>query len=247
MSEVLQSSDNHFEFDKNVWLKQLDEQLDIEKQDVSAKSTYSPSDESLSLWLDTTIQPNAFVTILMPYTPGVRPTERRRVRDHKFYLNLWTRKAEAALWGKSSLNIANNSDRCLYFFVMETIRQDWFRDGKPRKFPHFHALCRMPARPMLVERKTGMLPIVERCGVLQAALGEASRTTPEPYARRHSCDRMRGADILVKPYVGLNHARYIFKQLKPYYCEHWTEPLGGHGCLGPAGLLRDHEMFILPG
>ena len=182
-------------------------------------------------------RPNAFVTLLLPFTPGYQPLKGRRVRDHQFYLNLWTRKAEAALWGKSVLHIENHDDRCLFLFVQETIRQDWTKNGKPQKLTHYHALCRMPARPMLEERQRGMLSAEERCARLQAALVGVSKATPEPYAKS-TLDSLRGADILVKPYLP-EHAPYMFKQMKPRYREHWKERPDD-------ALRRDHGLFILP-
>ena len=214
------------------------EKLDLELGDERLVRPCEPTDAALSAWIDDVIRPNAFVTVLLPYTPGLRPKEDRRVRDHQFYLSLWTRKAEAALWGASTLRLDNYSDRCLFFFTRETIRQDWTHDGALKKFTHYHAAGRMPARPMLIERETGLLPTAERCRLLQAALVDASKGTPEPYAKDVTLP-FSGADILVEPYAGPQHAKYIFKQLRPYFSEHWTESLEGP-------LLRDHETFILP-
>jgi hypothetical protein len=188
------------------------------------------------MWMNNTVHPNAFVTLLLPYAAGC--LKRRRVRDHQFYLNLWTRTAEAALWGKSALRVENHDDRCLFLFVQETIRQDWTKNGKPQKLTHYHALCRLPARPMLEERERGMLSTEDRCARLQAALVEASKATPEPYAKTLTLDSLRGADIQVQPYRP-EHALYIFKQTKPRFREHWKERPDDV-------LLRDHGLFVLP-
>jgi hypothetical protein len=91
---------------------------------------------------------------------------------------------------------------------------------------------------MLEERERGMLSSEERCARLQAALIDASKTTPEPYAKNLALDILRGADIQVQPYRP-EHAPYIFKQMQPQYREHWTERPDD-------ALLRDHGLFILP-
>ncbi len=211
---------------------------ETETQERSKVSTFKPSDAALSTWINDTVRPNAFITLLLPFTPGYRTADRRRVRDHQFYLNLWTRTAEAALWGKSAFRIENHDDRCLFLFVQETIRQAWTKDGTPQKLTHYHASCRMPARPMIIERGRGILSIEERGALLQTALIDASKATPEPYAKNLSRDSLRGADIQVQPYRP-EHAPYIFKQLRPRFREHWTERLDDT-------LLRDHGLFILP-
>jgi hypothetical protein len=171
-------------------------------------------------------------------------------RPHEFYLSLWTRTAEATLWGKSALRISDYADRCLWMFVHETARQDWsnrFGDGKPRKLHHYHALLRMPSfsfafrgksRLMMEEQRLGRrFRIGDRCARMQDALIAASRRTPEPYASS-ALDNLRGADIDVRPYRP-EHTPYIFKQLHPRFREHWTELL-------PDALLRDHGLMILP-
>lgn len=219
-------------------LEDLDRELAAERQEHRTASTCKPSGAALSTWINNTVRPNAFVTVLLPFTPGYQPVKGRRVRDHQFYLNLWTRTAEVSLWGKSALRVDNYEDRCLFLFVQETIRQDWTNNGKPQKLTHYHALCRMPARPMLEERERGMLSTEERCARLQAALVGVSKATPEPYAKNLSLDSLRGANIQVKPYRP-EHAPYIFKQMQPRFQEHWTERPDD-------ALLRDHGLFILP-
>lgn len=222
---------------RSTCLQELDRRLAVEQQEHRAASTCKSSAVALSTWINNTLRPNAFVTLLLPFTAGHQPVKGRRVRDHQFYLNLWTRTAEAALWGKTALFVDNYDDRCLFLFVQETIRQDWMKNGKSQKLTHYHALCRMPARPMLEERDRGMLSTEERCARLQAALVEASKTTPEPYAKS-TLDSLRGANIQVKPYRP-EHAPYIFKQMQPRYREHWKERPDD-------ALLRDHGLFVLP-
>jgi hypothetical protein len=221
-----------------AWAEELNRHLEDERQKRRTASTYEGSAAALSAWIDSSIRPTAFVTLLLPFTPGYRTASDRGVRDHQFYLNLWTRKTEAELWGASALRIQNHQDRCLFLVVRETVRQDWMHDGTLHKFTHYHAPCRMPARPMLVEQERGMLPITERCALLQSALIEASKTTPAPYAKKSSLDRLRGADIQVQPYRS-DHATYMFKQLSPMFREHWIERLADP-------LVRDHELFVLP-
>jgi hypothetical protein len=200
--------------------------------------------DAKATWIDFTVRPNAFVTILMPI--------RKTPRPHEFYLSLWTRHAEAALWGRRALDVSTYSDRCLWLFVRETIRQDWrkkYSDGKPRELVHYHGLLRMPtftfcgfrgrAHLMQEERPAGrMLSMSERRSRMQAALIEASKRTPEPYAQS-PLDALRGADIDVRAYHP-DHVPYMFKQLSPRFREHWTEQQADYT------LLRDHELFILP-
>lgn len=195
-------------------------------------------------WIDSTVRPNAFVTILMPVTRTPRP--------HEFYLSLWTRQAEAALWGRHALDVNTYAERCLWFFVHETICQDWgnrYKDGKPRKLHHYHGLLRMPGfsfdgyhgrkHPMLDERRAGtMFSMPERRKRMQAALIEASKRTPEPYATS-PLGALRGADIDVRQYHH-KHVPYMFKQLSPRFREHWTEQQTDYT------LLRDHGLVILP-
>jgi hypothetical protein len=190
------------------------------------------TDEAFAAWIDQEIRPNAFVTILMPSAAE---------RDPMFYLSLVTRKAEAALWGQSALHVSNYDDRCLWMFVAETIRQSFQKSGnvKPTKLRHYHGLLRMPTRPMLIEQGNKMLTTSERCQRLQDALIEATTRTPKPFATGSSLDRLRGADILAEPYRSDVHSKYVFKQLRPRFREHWTERLDGP-------LLRDHGLLILP-
>lgn len=188
---------------------------------------------NIQRWIEDTVRPNAFVTILMPVSRTPRP--------HEFYLSVWTRHAEATLWGKSALHVSNYHDRCLWFFVHETINDQ----GKGLKLHHYHALLRMPGfsyaykgtrRPMLEERRIGrMLPLPGRCLRMQDALAAATKKTPEPFRTNGN---LRTADITVLPYRP-EHAPYVFKQLKPWYREHWIERTEGTP-------LQEHGLFILP-
>ena len=103
-------------------LEELDRQRETKTQERSKVSTDKRSEAALSMWINDTVRPNAFVTLLLPFTPGYRTAEPRRVRDHQFYLNLWTRTAEAALWGKSAFRVENHDDRCLFLFVQCHLR-----------------------------------------------------------------------------------------------------------------------------
>lgn len=206
--------------------------------------TMHESTAAKKTWIDSTVRPNAFVTILMPVTRTPRP--------HEFYLSLWTRQAEAALWGRHALDVSTYAERCLWFFVHETICQDWGNrsmDGKPRKLHHYHGLLRMPtfsfrgfrgrAHLMHEEGQVGrMFSIPERRARMQTALIEASKRTPEPYAQS-PLDALRGADIDVRAYHP-DHVPYMFKQLSPRFREHSTEQQTDYT------LLRDHGLIILP-
>ena len=199
----------------------------------------SPADHQghmLAEWIDRDIRPEAFITILLPFIAGVRPHEQRRVRDHQFYLNLWTRKAENTLWGASAVRLTDYHDRCLFFFMPETICQQWRGENGTRGLQHYHGVCRFPDRPMREEHAGAHLSPEQRCGRLQTALIDASKTTPEPYAT-HPRDRLRGANIDVRPYRS-EHAPYLFKQLHRRFSHHWTERADG--------LQTDSGLLIFP-
>jgi hypothetical protein len=173
--------------------------------------------------------PDALVTILLPRTRGVR--------DHKIALSLWTRIAEWKLWGRSTGRIQSFDDRCVWFFVRETITTEPGEADTPAPI-HYHALLRFPNRPMRNERIAGR-PFTreERCQAMQGALIEASRITPEHCTSRG----VLGADIDVKAIenIDLRPARYLFKQWNPRYHRHWDErPVDQ--------LMRDSGLFILP-
>jgi hypothetical protein len=163
----------------------------------------------LATWINDAT-PNGFGTMLLPLADPVR------VREHSFYVSLWTRQAECALWGHSALTIRNYADRVLWFVVQEISG-----DG----LVHYHTCFRMPERPMKVERTVGTLPVAERCALMQDALVDASRRTPEPFASS-PLDDLRGADILVKPYKP-SDVTYSLKQ----------RPLDRHD---------PNSLFILP-
>ena len=84
-----------------------------------------------------------------------------------------------------------------------------------------------------------MLTPEERCQRMQDALIEASKRTMKPFRTGSYVNVLRGADILVGAYRSKRHPKYIFKQLRRSFSEHWTEQLDGP-------LLRDHGLFILP-
>jgi hypothetical protein len=92
---------------------------------------------------------------------------------------------------------------------------------------------------MVEERRAGkMFSMPERRARIQAALIDASKRTPEPYATS-PLDALRGADIDVRSYHP-DHVPYMFKQLSPRFREHWTEQQTDYT------LLNDHGLFILP-
>ena len=192
----------------------------------------SPAICAISKWIDRDIRPDFLATFVMPFT--------QKEHDPRFYLSLCTRKAEAALFGQSSLHIKNYDDRCLWFCVNEISKGRLSHAGNGLRLNHWHAVGRFPLgtperRLMLHERNHGRLSLEERCEAMERALVAASETTPGAFA-------MRGfpsfADIDVRPYHSV-HAAYIFKESGPMYSDYWSEAL-----TGPVG--RDHGLFILP-
>lgn len=43
---------------------------------------------TLPEWINKDIRPDVFLTVLLPYTPGIRAQDRRGVRDYEFYVSL---------------------------------------------------------------------------------------------------------------------------------------------------------------
>lgn len=170
--------------------------------------------DELAKWIDSA-NPEGFVTIPMPIT------DESRARPHSFYLKLWALQAERALWGTSAQRVRNPDDRLRWFFVKEK---------KADGMVHWHAACCFPKRPMKIERERGMLPLAERCALLQRTLIRLSKRTPQPY-RQHApgamaqreverhvgagsslLHDMRGNDIQVIPFEHPHHANYMVKQ-----------------------------------
>jgi hypothetical protein len=152
---------------------------------------------ALTTWIHDTVRPDMFGTFLIPI--------RRNSRDPQFYLSLWTRQAEAALFGARSLHISTYEGRCLWLMVNETGRECSNRSAEGLTLNHFHALGRFPRsspaaiggrRPMIEERESPRpLTRSERCARMEQALKEASRRTPEAY-RADTLRPLDGADML---------------------------------------------------
>lgn len=205
--------------DRSTFLADLAKRLDDERdererlRDTDTAAVDQLHAETMD-WIEQQIRPNAFVTVVLPV--------KRNARDHQFYLKLWTREAERALWGPSALRIRNHADRCLWLFVHQTITKRDLTNpkSKPIPFHHYHGLLRMPrfshqfrghSRPMLKETKCQrMLPLTERCSLMQDALIAASKRTPQPYVDS-AVDHLRGADIDVRAYYS-GHPTYAFRE-----------------------------------
>lgn len=130
--------------------------------------------------------PDAFVTINLPN----KPNGLKRVRDHAFYLNCWTRAAEATLLGPRTLKIADFDRRIVWLFR---------REISPDDLTHYHAVVKFPLdRPWRDEQDSWSN--VTRCERLQSALRIASSRTPEPFIRKNGY-QPSAADVDVRPYA----------------------------------------------
>ena len=100
-------------------------------------------------WVDETICPTGFVTILMPH--AVVEDEQRTSavpRDPLFYIRLLTKCAEDILWSKSARHLRKQDDRCLWIGTRELNIEPDATGTLTSKFLHFHFLLRLPTRPM---------------------------------------------------------------------------------------------------
>ena len=163
--------------------------------DAVSSTTYT---QAFKDWMKD-LQPNAFVTINLPHE-----LNRRRVpRDAQFHLNLWTRAAEAKVLGPRTLKDADYNRRIVWLFR---------REVAPDGLVHYHGIAKFPAARAWRHESTSA-DLADRCGRLRDTLMRASRRTPEPYATS-VIDRMRGADIDVRPFDGEHdHAGYLLKGL----------------------------------
>jgi hypothetical protein len=149
-------------------------------------------------WLDRW-KPHAFVTVNLPHEQ-----DKLRVKhDPEFYLNCWTRCAEADVLGARSLKIADYSRRIVWMF-----RREVASDG----LTHYHGPAWLPLGRAWRGETPGRYSISERCERLELALKSASSRTPEPYAPKDTF-LPTAADILVIPFNNTerDHAGYMLK------------------------------------
>lgn len=189
--------------------------------------------------------PDAFVTINLPH-------ERYRPRDPLFYLNYWTRSAEADVLGPRTLKLPDYDRRIVWMFR---------REVAPDELIHYHGIVRFPPnREWRHERTAGVQDLAVRCKRLQDALKAASAITPEPFTKpssavlRSQLDRLKKvialrprlvkknqppqqrqpvtspstpptqtADIDVRPFDAVHHAPYLLKGLWRFVPEAVTD------------------------
>jgi hypothetical protein len=161
-------------------------------------------------WMDAW-KPHAFVTINLPHE-----TDRLRVKhDPEFYLNCWTRCAEAQVLGPRTRKIADYSRRIVCMFR---------REVAPDGLIHYHGPAWFPmARPWRDE-KDGRYSVSLRCERLELALRIASSRTPEPFTPKDGY-LPNTADILVIPFNNSerDHAGYMLKGMWRYVPEWVTD------------------------
>ncbi len=196
-------------------------------------ATVNPSFPDLFRDWMLTLQPHAFATIVTPYRQSSGERSER-------LLEPWTEQTERALWGPSALRIARIDDRCLWIFVAETVARRFRHVPQNREtLHHFHALVRLPSRPMRDEHQQGRIfSLQERCACLQRALFDAiDGGVPGRVARR------RPANILVLPCRNdeqiAARAKYMLKESQTPLRPRWQERVAG-------GLCSEHGLIVLP-
>jgi hypothetical protein len=194
-----QTADNNIELDPDgLWTAGLIEFLTEHRPEIYAPLSAAAYKTEFKKWMEAWM-PHAFVTINLPHEG-----HRRRVsRDAQFYLNLWTRRAEAAVLGPRTLKRADYAHRIVWILR---------REEAPDGLIHYHGIVKFPPGRAW-KGETGLAHSdSERCQRLQEVLREVSRRTPEPYANS-LLDRALGADIDVRPIDVERHAPYLLKGL----------------------------------
>lgn len=218
----------------SLWDKLFFEFLEGHRPDIYGPINTSGYKRAFNKWMKDW-KPDAFVTVNLPHERH----RHRMLRDAQFYLNLWTRRAEAAVLGTRTLKDADYERRLVWLF-----RREEAADG----LIHYHGIVKFPAgRPWESESGAAIYDPAERCQRLQDALKRASARTPEPFTmkfptrvtpalQRPISSRPRlvkkseppreptpfamtrqppreSADIDVRPYDLVYHAPYLLKGL----------------------------------
>jgi hypothetical protein len=171
--EERQKTDSRMKLDPDeVWNAELLAFLTKQRPEVYAPLSATAYKSEFHKWVNEVLRPDAFVTINLPHERH----SRRLPRDAQFYLNLWTRHAEAKLLGRGTLNDGRLERRMLWLF-----RREVAADG----LIHYHGLVKFPiGRPWKDETTTGTDDLADRCLRLQNALQRASARTPEPFTMK---------------------------------------------------------------
>lgn len=176
----------------------------------TAERTESPYVTAFRTWLEEW-KPHAFVTFNLPHEQ-----DKLRVKhDPEFYLNCWTRCAEADVLGTRTLKIADYSRRIVWMFR---------REVAPDGLTHYHGPAWFPLRRPWRNETPGRYNVVQRCERLELALRTASSRMPEPYAPKDAF-LPTAADILVIPFNNAerDHAGYTLKGMWSYVPEWVTD------------------------
>lgn len=140
-------------------------------------------------WMMKSWQPDAFATINVPRENGDQREPHGLDRDPLFYLNLWTRNAEASVLGRRTLKIPDYYRRIVWMFRREVARG----------MTHYHGIVRFPVdRRWRYEAEDGNYDVSDRCDRLKQALQRASARTPEPFTEPRDADSHSRLDRLKK-------------------------------------------------
>jgi hypothetical protein len=166
-------------------------------------------EDAFRKWMETWA-PHAFVTVNLPHE-----RDKTRVpRDPMFYLNFWTRAAEAAVLGARTLKLSDYAVRLVWMF-----RREVALDG----LIHYHGVVRFPLGRRWRDETPGHCNVGERCRQLAHALRRAASRTPEPFTPK-SAPLAYVADIHVIPFDAAvrDHAGYMLKGMWRFVPDEWT-------------------------
>jgi hypothetical protein len=177
---------------------------------------------------------NDFKTWMMEWKPHAfatfnLPNARRAPREETFYLNYWTRAAEADVLGARTVKEVTDFDRRIVWLCRRAV--------SPDELIHYHAIGRFPLHRPWRDERPESYSIVSRCERLERALRVASSRTPEPFSDGDGY-QPSVADIDVRPFHAERHIGYLLNRQTDL-----TMPDNRDGSTDDA--LRD-RLFILP-
>ena len=161
-------------------------------------------------WLNAWI-PHAFVTINLPHETDFRQVK----RAPEFYLNCWTRGAEAEVLGARALKIADYNRRIVWMLR---------REVSPDGLTHYHGCAWFPLGAKWRYETPTHDDAQNRCQRLELAMMIASSRTPEPFTPA-GVHLPNAADIRVIPFNSTerDHAGYMLKGMWCYVPEWVTD------------------------
>jgi hypothetical protein len=170
----------------------------------------NPYTEAFKDWMDTW-KPHAFVTVNMPHELN----KTRVPHDPQFYLNCWTRCAEADVLGTRTLKVTDYERRIVWIFR---------REVAPDGLIHYHGIAKFPTGRTWRHEQPSYYSVVHRCDRLQHALRLASSRTPEPFTPS-KVHYPNAADIMVIPFDAAehDHAGYTLKGMWRFVPEWITD------------------------